>query len=258
MAVTLLKACYRQGTQCGKNAVGNMSNSLIYKGTQAGQDSIMFSLLSEWKRLNVYGHGVTAQKMYCQQSELPEPNAARAVNHFIKLSGIDRVTMEYIASRSGNAVYSMNLGLRGGASTTASVRSDTQTVILRGHEGIFYALCLDSLMTQAAEYAAAAEYEYNPQWTTAAEWDFLMLSKTNTGMNITGASNIRLAQRGIVDLVAQHTAQGGDIPTITWYQMLYYCINTTSKTNRVTEYADAATAQTWCEENAPAAVAKYF
>lgn len=256
MSVYKLKACYKKGAKIDRNKQDYLDNNYTANEPMAVYDDLEYSVLQSWRRINSSGRGVSRAIIPLVIMNIDTVDGGTSVK-IEYLNDSDSVTMSLLCPVSNESNVSFSGELRE-MNVYGSSRSVKSIIQILGHQGIFYEKCWNELITQAVAYASTAEYIYANVWSSSAMWGFLMMSRSAKGADIANTTMYRAAQQGIVDLVTQHMAQGGNVDDITWYQALYYCINTKSQTKRIGEYVDAEAAQTWCEENAPDAVAKYF
>ena len=149
---------------------------------------------------------------------------------------------------------------------TSGFMSSTITVQIGGENGLMYKKYHAELFDTAYQKVndgidLSVTAEYNVQWTDMATWRSCFLVREATDEKITfvsGAANIRIVQRAIIELVRLTVEAGLDYKDITWYQAQYFIFNMSTKTAPVPELIDSNTAEAWLLENKKAAVDFYL
>lgn len=272
-----VKAVYTAGDWLSRNNSGSIANNYTAIGPakievlSSSATSSTYGISFVYERINEVGHGVYRMENPGVNMAMTQIGADESTPIELKLDNEDVMPVRLTPS---NAVQSVGYELVDNDVIAGMHRStvngiDGKPFQLSGKDGIMFKFNLESLLNAAEEYAqnvittgtkhTAVTATYNKQWTDVATWSGLKIYKKETATEptpVSGASNIRIAQAAIVELMVQQYNLGRPYSDLTWYQMQYAVVKKTAKTTEV-PYVESAEAEEYLRANNPLIIKEY-
>lgn len=238
----MVKAVYTPGEWLDKNynklysAVGPIKYGQIKSG--------IYSAEFEYRRINTSGCGVTKLKSLSVQMDLQQVGASDSTPIEIKLengevipvmltptSAVD--TVGYILKDTSDYNY-----IAGPDRSLKNSLTDSQPIQLQGAEGMIFKFTASTYLEQAYQWAVTGSTI--TAWA-ASVFTAMKLSQDTNGKNV-AATKRKAMTKAIVDCVKGAINAGADYNDLTWYQLQYAMLHTSSP------YVSNEEAKTYCNQ----------
>ena len=224
----MVKAVYIPGEWLDKNynelysAVGPIKDGQVKSG--------IYSAEFEYRRINALGCGVTKVKSLSVQMDLQQVGASDSTAIEIKLdngevipvmltptSAVD--TVGYILKNTSNNNY-----IIGAEKSLKNSLTNGQPIQLQGAEGMIFKFTASTYLEQAYQWAVTGSTI--TAWA-ASVFTAMKLSQDTNGKNVAATKRKAMTQ-AIVDCVKGAINARVDYNDLTWYQLQYAMLNTSS------------------------------
>lgn len=224
----VVKAVYTPGELLDGNynklysAVGPIKYGQVKSG--------IYSAEFEYRRINSSGYGVTKLKSLSVQMDLQQVGASDSTPIEVKLENGEVIPVMLTPT---NAVDTVGYTLKdtsdynyiaGPDRSLANSLTDSQPIQLQGAEGVIFKFTASTYLEQAYQWAVTGDTI--TAWA-ATVFTAMKLSQDTTGKNVAATKRKAMTQ-AIVDCVKGAINAGVDYNDLTWYQLQYAMLNTSS------------------------------
>lgn len=224
----VVKAVYTPGELLDGNynklysAVGPIKYGQVKSG--------IYSAEFEYRRINSSGYGVTKLKSLSVQMDLQQVGASDSTPIEVKLENGEVIPVMLTPT---NAVDTVGYTLKdtsdynyiaGPDRSLANSLTDSQPIQLQGAEGVIFKFTASTYLEQAYQWAVTGGTI--TAWA-ATVFTAMKLSQDTNGKNVAATKRKAMTQ-AIVDCVKGAINAGVDYNDLTWYQLQYAMLNTSS------------------------------
>lgn len=224
----VVKAVYTPGELLDGNynklysAVGPIKYGQVKSG--------IYSAEFEYRRINSSGYGVTKLKSLSVQMDLQQVGASDSTPIEVKLENGEVIPVMLTPT---NAVDTVGYTLKdtsdynyiaGPDRSLANSLTDSQPIQLQGAEGVIFKFTASTYLEQAYQWAVTGGTI--KAWA-ATVFTAMKLSQDTNGKNVAATKRKAMTQ-AIVDCVKGAINAGVDYNDLTWYQLQYAMLNTSS------------------------------